>query len=149
MSEASITIQGDKRLMRALKRLDKDAQKQVGKAVDATALEVRGDIVKGYNKGPATGRVYRRGKGRNLSATHQASAPGEAPMTDTGRLANSVTFKSTGPLSAEVGSEVKYGPFLEFGTRHIAKRPLWVPVSMAAAKKFKKRVEAYLRKAMR
>ena len=53
----SVEITGDKELARALAKLGKDVQKEAGKVVDATALEVRGEIVKGYNKGTATGEV--------------------------------------------------------------------------------------------
>ena len=142
MKGAEIT--GDKELARALARLGKGVQKEAGKVVDATALEVRGEIVKGYNKGPATGRVYQRG---NIS--HRASAPGEAPMTDTGRLASSVVYENTGTLSAEVHTKVNYGAWLEYGTRDIAPRPLWLPTAKKAAPKFVRRMTAFLKRKMR
>ena len=140
----SVEITGDKELARALAKLGKDVQKEAGKVVDATALEVRGEIVKGYNKGPATGEVYQRG---NIS--HQASAPGEAPMTDTGRLASSVVYEQTSDLSAEVSTKVKYGAWLEYGTRYIAPRPLWLPTAKKAAPKFVRRMKAFLKRKMR
>lgn len=144
MSGVTITMRGDKALQRALSKLNKEAQTEAGKAVDATALEVRGDIIKGYANGPASGVVYKR-----RTITHQASAPGEAPMSDTGRLANSVVYDKQGPLTADVHTEVEYGAWLEFGTRNIDPRPLWVPVATAALPKFIRRIEAYLRKATR
>src|SRR5436305_13868289 len=45
------------------------------------------------------------------------SAPGDFPHTDTGRLRDSV-FAIVDPLRLEatIGTDLQYGPFLEFGT---------------------------------
>jgi hypothetical protein len=58
---------------------------------------------------PASGRVY--GK-------HRASAPGEPPAPDTGALLGSVTWrvaKKGRAWRAEVGSNLKYAVYLEYG----------------------------------
>ncbi len=68
-----------------------------------------------------SGRAYRRG-----SVLHVASAAGKAPAVDTGRLRASYTWRTgvdaRGPY-VEVGTNVLYAPFLEFGTRRMAARP--------------------------
>lgn len=58
---------------------------------------------------PASGNIYPRGK----SVFHQASAPGEAPATDTGFLVNSIQsfFESDVVGVVEVGAI--YGSILE------------------------------------
>jgi hypothetical protein len=84
----TLKLEGEAQLMEALRKLGADAQAEARKAVEATAIEVRGEIVRGYQRGPASGRVYVRG-----NVTHQASAPGEAPATDTGRLASSTEYR--------------------------------------------------------
>jgi phage gpG-like protein len=142
----TIRIEGNERLSRALDRLSDDAKARVSLAVEATGIELRGEIVKKYQRGPASGIVYEK---TNPTRTHQASAPGEAPATDTGRLANSVTFSKTGQLSAEVGTEVEYGAWLEFGTRRIRPRPNWIPSVQAAGDKFIRRLTAAIRGATR
>lgn len=68
-----------------------------------------------------TGRVYRRGR-----VFHQASAPGMPPAVDTGRLRSSYTWRTgedvRGPY-VEIGTNVEYAPWLEFGTRYMQARP--------------------------
>jgi hypothetical protein len=139
----AIKLEGEAQLLAALRKLGADAEAEASKAVQATALEIRGDIVKRYQRGPKTGREYTRG-----NVTHRASAPGEAPATDTGRLASATEYSMTGKLSAEVNNSVIYGPMLEFGTQSIEPRPAWRPAVQEAAPKFNKRLEAALRKAM-
>ncbi len=143
---ASMKIEGTAELNKAMQKLSVDAERYVSDAVKATGLELRGDIVKRYQRSAATGRVYQKS---NPNRTHQASAPGEAPATDTGRLASSVVFSRAGRLSAEVETKVAYGPMLEFGTQKIAMRPAWRPAIEAMQPKFQKRLEAALRKAMK
>lgn len=69
-----------------------------------------------------SGRQYKRGQ-----KTHTASAPGEAPAIDTGRLRQSVA--STPPRKegrsfvAETGMATEYAEKLELGTERIAPRP--------------------------
>lgn len=139
---ATLRLEGMQDLDRALKQLGDRATKHVADAVNATGLELRTEIVKKYQRGPATGAIYRRG-----NTVHQASAAGEAPATDTGRLASSVQYSKTGPIEAEVKTEVKYGPMLEFGTINIQPRPNWVPSVEAIKPKFNGRLQDALRKA--
>ena len=139
----TIKVEGNEALTRALKNISKEAEVRVDKALSATGLELRGDIVKRYNHGPATGESYRRG-----NIVHQASAPGEAPMTDTGRLVGSVSFKKEPGLAVSVFTDVKYGPWLEFGTMDIKPRPAWEPAVEAMRPKYIKRMETALRRSM-
>lgn len=70
---------------------------------------------------PGTGRLYRRRR-----IVHRASAPGQPPAVDTGRLRSSYTWKvGEDPQGAyvEVGTSVRYAPWLEFGTRRMRPRP--------------------------
>lgn len=139
---ATLTIEGGPQLEAALRRYGAKAEALVADAINATGLELRGDIVKRYQRGPKTGRTYTRG-----NVTHTASAPGEAPATDTGRLASSVDYKRAGKLSATVGSQIVYAAMLEFGTSRILPRPAWVPAVEAMRPKYQRRLEAALRKA--
>lgn len=58
-------------------------------------------------KGSRSGRIYKRG-----SITHQASAVGENPKSDTGTLLSSLKFKSTISI-AFVGTSERYASILE------------------------------------
>lgn len=71
--------------------------------------------------GKKTGRIYKRG-----NIEHQASAPGEAPATDTGVLVGSIYGDVEG-LKGYVEARAQYATWLENGTRHIAPRPFMVP----------------------
>lgn len=71
------------------------------------------------SRGPKSGRLY--GK-------HQASAPGEAPATNTGRLIKSIQWQILNQgLAAEIGSPLSYSSFLEDGTRKMDPRPWLLP----------------------
>ena len=137
-------LEGGDQLAAALRAYGAAAEKHVGDAVNATGLELRGEIVKAYQRGPASGVTYEK---YNPRRTHTASAPGEAPATDTGRLASSVNYKREGPMSATVGSQVAYAAMLEFGTSRIAPRPAWVPATEAMRPKFRRRLETALERA--
>lgn len=55
-----------------------------------------------------------------------ASAPGEEPHKDTGRLRASIAHEVDGK-TARVGTNVTYGKFLELGTKKMAARPFLRP----------------------
>ena len=70
-----------------------------------------------------TGRTYKRG-----SVTHQASAEGEAPASNTGFLVNNVYQKITrNGLTGIVESRAGYSAFLEYGTQKMGARPYMFP----------------------
>lgn len=144
MTRAALRLEGQDDLMRALAAYGEAARGYVDDAVNATGLELRGNIVRAYQRGPASGRVYHK---YNPRRTHQASAPGEAPATDTGRLVSSVNFRREGRLSASVGSDLAYAAMLEFGTRTIDPRPAWVPAVEAMRDRFRERLERALERA--
>lgn len=135
----TIKLEGDAQLIAALKKFGREAEAEISRAVQATAIEVRGDIVKRYQRGPKTGITYRRG-----SISHTASAPGEAPATDTGRLVNGMAYQMVSRTSAEVTNSVEYGAWLEFGTQNIQPRPAWRPAVKEAEPKYNKRMETAL-----
>lgn len=115
---------------------------------------------------PGTGRLYRisrgRANGRNLRARgwHRASAPGQAPAVNTGRLRQSWAIgmvsadqkfgigkkKSTqglavltGDVTADsvsftYGSNLRYARVLEYGSRRMRSRPYVRPVLGALSK---------------
>lgn len=96
----------------------------VDRAVMESAFKIDGDVKQKIQKGKRTGKIYKR---RRIS--HRASAPGEAPKTDTGRLASSIR-PVTSFMHAEIGSlenVAKYGGMLEDGTATMEARPVFEP----------------------
>lgn len=74
---------------------------------------------------PGTGEIYLRGTPGKGKA-HVASSPGDPPAVDEGRLRSSYTYQTgeeAGDPYVDVGTNVEYAPFLEFGTVKMEPRP--------------------------
>lgn len=87
-------------------------------------LETHRLAVRGVQRGPATGRTYRKSAPRRV---HTASSPGEYPASDTGRLASSIKLQlpmvgSRNPVG-QVYTNLRYGVYLELGTVKMRARP--------------------------
>lgn len=143
MKGVRIRVDGSRDLVRALHKRGVEARRMVAKASKATAIEIRGDIVKRIHKGPASGHVYEKYSPRR---THQSSAPGQAPMTDTGALANSVVWRAWKLTTYIVESHLKYSKWLEYGSRRMKPRPAWRPAVEQSAPRFQRRLEIVLQR---
>lgn len=74
-----------------------------------------------HMSGSHSGRTYRRGK----SGSHTASAPGDWPATDSGRLASSTDYQMTGPREGTLGSDIEYAVYLTLGTYKMGPRQMY------------------------
>lgn len=81
---------------------------------DETENVLRDEMVSGRK----SGRVYRRRGG-----SHRASAPGEFPARDSGRLVRSIKKRVT-LREATVGTTMFYAKFLADGTSKMARRKM-------------------------
>lgn len=142
---ATIQVRGTQEVAAALARFGAEVSAQVSKAVAATALEALTDIRKAIQGPPKTGKLYPRGV--NGDKVHQASAPGEAPATDTGALVSSTYFTQPDSMTAAIGSRLEYAFFLEFGTMKIEPRPSWIPAAERAAPRLEKRLQRIIAQA--
>lgn len=142
MRDVKVEIKGIKEVQDAIRAYEGDISRQLGLIVNAAALESVNDVKKAIQGPPKTGRKYQRG-----TVVHQASAPGQAPATDTGTLVVSIFNDDRGYLSKAIGSRLPYAFYLEFGTRRIAPRPAWVPAVERAIPKMLKRVNIAIAKA--
>lgn len=125
MAKLITRILGTKSLMQKLRAMPEELRAPVRQAVQISVIKVHGDAVTALNRGPATGRIYEKYKPRR---THKASAPGDAPMTDTGALAALTTWRMADDgLSGVVESLADYGRHLEFGTGSMLARPWLFP----------------------
>lgn len=143
--DVKVEIKGLKEVNAALQAYGKDLGNSLALIVDATALEAVTDVRKAIQGPPKTGREYARGV--NNDKVHRASAPGEAPATDTGGLVISIYNENRGKYSKAIGSRLDYAYYLEFGTFKMAKRPSWIPAVERAIPKMLKRVEIAIAKA--
>ena len=114
------------------------AKKDVEEVLHKTADDMIEYIIADMGEAKS-GRIYHRPGG-----SHRASAPGESPAIDSGRLAESLTVFRRSTFQWYVGSDVEYAPWLEYGTYSIAPRPYLRP----AAARFKpianQRIQAVL-----
>ena len=138
-----MSVENDAEVRAALRRYGARFEQLLDRAINATALSVDRDIKKAIQRGPKTGIVYKKARPNRI---HRASAPGQPPATDTGRLVSSIYYRRA-KLSATVGSSLAYAYWLEFGTRRIKPRPAWVPAVQANRPKFNDRVREAIRKA--
>lgn len=98
-------------------------RKAVMRGVIRGTEAVRNEAVSLILNTAKTGRVYQR---RGIE--HVASAPGEPPASNTGRLVNSIETKyDAQALTGEVNTSVEYGMLLEYGTQKMEPRPFLRP----------------------
>lgn len=80
---------------------------------------IRANAIRRIQSGDKSGVIYRRG-----GVEHQASAPGEAPASDTGTLVQRTrTELNPQAVSGQVIFATAYAAALEFGTEKMAARP--------------------------
>ena len=104
-----IKIKGDKKLIANLKDFRIDLDKAVDKALMVVGFAVEAEAKKSI-KQPSQGKTVTKG-----TIKHVQSLEGHAPNTDTGRLIGSImTVGIKGKQRAFVGTNVEYGPILEF-----------------------------------
>lgn len=72
---------------------------------------------------------------RPRNKPHTASAPGDAPAVDSGDLRRSIGVKKIGDGHYRVGTNLKHGLHLEFGTRKMAARPWARPATEKVRRK--------------
>lgn len=122
------------------------------KAITAHAYDVLAEANQSIQKGPKTGVIYKR-----RGVTHQASAPGEAPASDTGALVASgrvdPAHVTRYTVAASVTWGVPYAGWLEKGHvtvngQHVAPRPYARPAILKLQEKGRERVRDALKEAM-
>lgn len=157
MSLLKIEVDGLQELLGQLNRLGAGGDDVMIEVITDVVTDTHAFAVAGIERGPKSGRVYdtrfftdaqgrlRRGEPR---PPHQASAPGQYPASDTGRLAGSVRMElpQPGRIEGRVGTAVAYGPMLEFGTSRMAARPWLLPsfqrAKIGVEKELRARLEA-------
>jgi hypothetical protein len=127
-----------------LRLLEQEVIRAVESTMKGAAQLIANDAKVRVARGPKTGRLYttrfltNRTTGRVFPTEdrvpHQASAPGEAPATDTGKLVSSIVSDAKG-LTGFVQARSAYAVHLEYGTRRMAARPFMVPAFEANSRR--------------
>ena len=116
MSDVDFKIQGEDELKRRLLSLGKDMESAMIAGVFLTAQQVRTHAIKSIQE-QSFGTWTKRSRQGGGTYDHIAAAPGNAPNTDTGKLVSSIAVeKDEKNIEAEVGSNLDYATYLEFGT---------------------------------
>ena len=116
----------------------------VKQGIVAVTEGVRNEAISLILTGPKTGRIYRR-----RSVEHQASAPGEAPASDTGRLVNSIrTRYENDYMTGIVAASTAYATVLEFGTLKMEPRPFMRPALARKRDGIKSTITQFVRAAL-
>lgn len=118
-----------KNINEALKKFDtlkEDLVTPFREVINGGAQLIRGEAIKSIQTGPKSGRVYEK---YNPRRTHKASAPGEAPASDTGNLVSQIRVKEENKDLIKVESNATYSSFLEFGTSKMLARPFLFPAT--------------------
>lgn len=117
------------RLAKKLNNLGKNIEKYRNNAVKEATLAIHKEAVAvvSENKGGSAALRYRPKR------IVTVSDPFEAPHTDRGQLRRSIKFNYSEGVGV-VGTNLKYGFWLEFGTEHMAPRPWLAPAVMRSLK---------------
>ncbi len=115
---ASVSVEGIDKLRLAVKKYKAEVQKRIMQALGRGAIAIQKDAILEIAHGDKTGEIYGR---------HQASAPGEAPATDTGKLVSGIRVIKIDEKTVSVVSKAPYSFDLEFGTMNMEARPFLGP----------------------
>jgi len=144
---AQKNVEGLDKLTRKLIRFPGAVTLGLRQEIANAGFLIQGQAIKSISKGSRSGVKYKRG-----GKSAQRSAPGEFPKTDRGGLVQSISVRSV--LAARgfvvlVGTNLKYGRALEFGTLKMAARP-WLGRTLVLNSKFIiGRISAELKKVLR
>lgn len=124
-------MKGLNSLIKKLSRLETDFNELAQTEVKLAALEIHGEAVRSIQE--------HRSKGAPRARGGNSSKEGSPPNTDTGALVRSIKWQIDGN-TAYIGTNIIYGPMLEFGTENMGERPWLRPAFMKVAPKFTKRL---------
>tara|TARA_R100001082_G_C4332656_1_gene146416 strand:+ start:168 stop:590 length:423 start_codon:yes stop_codon:yes gene_type:complete len=122
MTRVSVSV---KRRETNFNKVTEAYKKKAIRLIGSAGNMVRNTAVNSIQQGSKDGKIYQKYIPRR---THQASADGQPPATDTGYLVQNINLKiDIDKLGASVESNANYSAFLEFGTRKMAARPFMQP----------------------
>lgn len=130
----SASVKGIEKLKKKFDRLESDTKAGGVRAVQDSIFLIHKTAVEMIqDNSSGTPQIRYNASGRKRVVL--ASLPGDPPNTDTGRLVQSVKFdfKNNG-LTGRVGTNLRYGAWLEFGTQVMAARP-WLSAAVRETSK--------------
>jgi len=143
-----IKVKNLKKVLSQLDRLQKDMEQPFQEVVKGGGQLIRGEAIKSIQTGSKSGIVYEK---YNPRRSHRASAPGEAPASDTGNLVSKIIVKQKTKNIVNVESNANYSAYLEYGTSKMQPRPFMLPafekskkpIINAVFNRVKRKIEEY------
>lgn len=119
----SIDLKGVDKTLDKLKKLGVKGRMAAVKVVTVGTLRIHRDVIDSLGTDGKSGAIR-----MSHGSPHQASAPGEAPSSDTGELRKGITFNvDTAKIEGTIRSKAPYSLDLELGTHNMEPRPFLVP----------------------
>lgn len=140
-----VKVEGLGQLILGLQKVEAEAKEQLEKTLYQIGEAIASDARRRIQKSARGGKTYQL---YNPRREHTASAPGESPATDTGRLVSSIVvvpMPELGAVAVKCDSNVApYAAALEYGTTDgkLQPRPFLAP---ALAENREKAIEAVRR----
>lgn len=122
--DIKINVKNLKKVMSQLGRLNQDLEVPFQEVVKGGGQLIRAEAVKSIQSGAKSGIVYQK---YNPRRQHRASAPGQAPASDTGNLVSKIRVKQKDKNTTQVESGADYSAYLEYGTSKMLPRPFLFP----------------------
>ena len=146
--DIKFSVKNLKKVLKQLNRLEKDMEVPFQEIVKGGGQFIRGEAIKSIQSGAKSGIVYEK---YNPRRSHRASAPGQAPASDTGNLVSKIIVKQKSKNITNVESNADYSAFLEYGTSKMEPRPFMLPafekskkpIINAVLKRVKNKIEEY------
>ena len=122
--QVSIKITNLEQTLKQLENLESAMEKPLEEVLFGGGQLIRSEAVKSIQTGAKSGIMYQK---YNPRRQHRASAPGQAPASDTGNLVSKIRVKQKNPNTTQVESGADYSAFLEYGTSKMQPRPFLFP----------------------
>jgi len=122
--DIKVKVSNIKKVLSQLEKLEKDMEVPFQEIVKGGGQLIRGEAIKSIQAGGKSGIVYQK---YNPRREHRASAPGQAPASDTGNLASKIIVKQKSRNRINVESNANYSAYLEYGTSKMQPRPFMLP----------------------
>lgn len=146
--QINLKVKNLKKVLSQLNRLQKDMEVPFQEIVKGGGQLIRGEAIKSIQTGSKSGVMYQM---YNPRREHRASAPGEAPASDTGNLVSKIIVNQISQDITSVESNADYSAYLEYGTSKMEARPFMLPafekskkpIINAVFKRVKNKIEEY------
>jgi HK97 gp10 family phage protein len=133
------------KIVKQLEKVPEKQDKALLEALGSSVVMIHADAVKSIYAHESKGVTYTRG-----SVEHTASKPGFPPNSDTGTLARGIRWEVDSSKNIGfVGTNVKHGSWMEFGTRDVAPRPWLFPAYLKNLKNIISNFEEAVKKALK